>query len=65
MIGYLCMTLLASFLLRWVEKRMDGSDSYALAAEDQLAPTSGMMNHPGKGSNFDERNLEYPEGGDR
>ena len=65
MIGYLCMTLLASFLLRWMEKRMDGSDSYALAAEDQLAPTSGMMNHPGKGSNFDERNLEYPEGGDR
>ena len=65
MLGYLCMTLIASFLLRWWEKRLQGDDSYALATNDLLATTSGMMNHPGKGSNFDERNLEYTEGGDR
>ena len=28
MIGYLTLTLVFSFLLRWVEKKMDGSDSY-------------------------------------
>ena len=65
MVGYLCMTLIASFLLRWWEKKLDGDDSYSLATNDQLAPTSGMLNHPGKGSNFDERNLEYPEGGEQ
>ncbi len=65
MLGYLCMTLAASFLLRWWEKKLDGSDSYSLATNDQLATTSGMMNHPGKGSNFDERNLEYKEGEER
>ena len=65
MAGYLCMTLIASFLLRRWEKKLDGDDSYALATNDLLATTSGMMNHPGKGSNFDERNLEYTEGGDR
>ena len=36
MVGYLTMTLLASLLLRWVEKRMDGSDSYELVQEDHL-----------------------------
>lgn len=36
MVGYLSMTLIASFLLRWVEKRMDGSDSYELAQTDSL-----------------------------
>ena len=55
----------ASFLLRWWEKKLDGDDSYSLATADQLAPTSGMLNHPGKGSNFDERSLEYKEGGER
>ena len=65
MAGYLCMTLIASFLLRRWEKKLDGDDSYALATNDLLATTSGMMNHPGKGSNFDERNLEYTEGGER
>ncbi len=58
MVGYLCMTLIASFLLRLWEKKLDGSDSYSLASGDQLAPTAGMLNHPGKGSNFDERSRE-------
>ena len=61
MAGYLCMTLVASFLLRWWEKKLDGDDSYSLATGDQLAPTAGMLNHPGKGSNFDERNREFRE----
>ena len=58
MVGYLCMTLIASFLLRLWEKKLDGADSYSLATGDQLAPTAGMLNHPAKGSNFDERSLE-------
>ena len=61
MIGYLTMTLIASFLLRLVEKLMDGSDSYDLATTDTLAHTTGMANYPGTGSNFDERNLEVPK----
>lgn len=47
MAGYLTMTLLASFLLRWVEKRMDGDDSFDLALADQLTMTSGTYRHPG------------------
>ena len=61
MVGYLCMTLIASLLLRMWETKLDGDDSYALATGDQLAPTAGMLNHPGKGSNFDERNPEHDE----
>lgn len=63
MVGYLCMTLIASFLLRLWEKRLAGADSYSLATADQLAPTAGMLNHPGKGSNFDERSKEYQDAG--
>ncbi|MCI2057536.1 MAG: amino acid ABC transporter permease [Oscillibacter sp.] len=59
MIGYLTMTLLASFLLRWLEKKMDGSDSYALVQDDSLTMTAGTYNYPGHGSNFDEQSKEY------
>ena len=41
MVGYLTMTLLASLLLRWVEKRMDGSDSYDLVQTDALTQPLG------------------------
>lgn len=58
MAGYLCMTLIASVLLRRWEKKLAGDDSYTLATTDQLAPTAGMLNHPGKGSNFDEHSKE-------
>ncbi len=58
MIGYLCMTLIASLLLRKWERKLAGDDSYTLATTDQLAPTAGMLNHPGKGSNFDEHSKE-------
>ena len=59
MVGYLCLTLIASFLLRWVERRMDGSDSYELVQTDPLTMTAGTYNHPTKGSPFDERSKEY------
>lgn len=59
MVGYLTMTLIASFLLRWVERRMDGSSSYELVQEDQLTMTAGTYSHPDRGTPFDERSLEY------
>ena len=58
MIGYLTMTLLASFILRYVEKKMDGSSSYDLAQADALTMAGGTYNHPNRGTPFDERNPE-------
>ena len=59
MIGYLTMTLVASFLLRRLEKWMDGSDSYELVADDQLVMAAGTYTHPDRGTPFDERSKEY------
>ena len=59
MVGYLTMTLIASFLLRWVEKKLDGDSSYELVQVDPLTMTAGTYNHPGKGSPFDEQSKEY------
>ena len=59
MVAYLTMTLLASFLLRWMEKRLDGSDSYELVNADPLVMTAGTYSHPGKGSPTDERSKEF------
>ena len=59
MIGYLTMTLVASFLLRWVEKLMDGASSYELAQVDSLTMSAGTYSHPDKGSPFDERSKEH------
>ena len=61
MIGYLTMTLIASFLLRWVEKRMDGSSDYELVQIDSLTMTAGTYNFPDRGTPFDEHNKEYRE----
>ena len=58
MFGYLCMTLIASFLLRWVEKKLDGNSSYELAQVDPLTMSAGTYSHPDKGSPFDERSKE-------
>ena len=41
MAGYLCMTLLASLLLRLLEKKMDGRSNYELVQGDQLTLTAG------------------------
>ena len=59
MIGYLTMTLTASILLRWVEKRMDGSDSYELVQADQLVMAAGTYSHPDRTTPFDEQSKEY------
>ena len=59
MIGYLCLTLIASFLLRAVEKRMDGADSYELVNVDPLVMSAGTYSHPNRGNIFDERSKEY------
>ena len=61
MIGYLCMTLIASVILRFIERRMDGDDSYELASEYQLVMAAGTYTHPAKGSPFDEYNKEGGE----
>ena len=59
MVGYLTMTLLASFLLRWVEKKLDGSSSYELVQVDQLTMTAGTYSHPDRGTPFDEQSKEF------
>ncbi len=59
MIGYLTMTLIASFLLRWVEKLMDGASSYELVQVDALAMSAGTYSHPDRGTPFDEKSREY------
>ena len=61
MIGYLTMTLIASFILRLVEKLMDGSDSYELVQADQLTMAAGTYSHPDRGTPFDEHSKEYRE----
>ena len=58
MIGYLTMTLTASFLLRWLERRMDGDSSYELVQADQLVMAAGTYSHPSRGTPFDERSTE-------
>ncbi|MBE6879069.1 MAG: amino acid ABC transporter permease [Ruminococcaceae bacterium] len=66
MIGYLCLTLIASFLLRAVERRMDGADSYELVNVDPLVMAAGTYSHPDRSSIFDERSKEYEgKDGDR
>jgi putative lysine transport system permease protein len=66
MAGYLTMTLAASFILRWVEKRMDGPANFDLALADHLTMTSGTYRHPGhkKGHGIIDRNLQS-KGGER
>ena len=61
MAGYLCMTLVASFLLRWLEKKLDGDSSYELVEADPLTMTAGTYSHPNRGSNYDERSKEYAD----
>ena len=62
MIGYLTMTLTASLLLRWVEKRMDGDADFQLVQADQLVMAAGTYSHPDKGTPFDEHSREYTGG---
>ena len=59
MAGYLCMTLLASFLLRRFEKKLAGKSNYELVNADQLVLTAGTYSYPGEGSPFDEISKDY------
>ena len=59
MVGYLTMTLAASFLLRWVEKKLDGNSNYELVQVDQLTMTAGTYSHPDRGTPFDEQSREF------
>lgn len=59
MVGYLTLTLAFSFLLRFIERKMDGTSDYELAQDDALTMTAGTYNHPHRGSNFDERSKEF------
>ena len=61
MVGYLTLTLVSSFILRWLEKRLDGADSYELAQADQLTMAAGTYSHPNRGTPFDELSKEKRE----
>lgn len=61
--GYLCLTLLASFLLRKLEKKMAGKSNYELVNADQLVMTAGTYSLPRDASSpFDEVNKDYKGG---
>ena len=61
MVGYLSMTLLASFLLRMWEKKLDGAGSYKLVEVDSLTMTAGTYSHPDKNKACAETSREYKE----
>ena len=61
MVGYLTLTLIASFLLRFIEKLLDGADNYELVQEDALTMTAGTYSHPNRGTPFDEQSKEKRE----
>ena len=61
MVGYLTLTLAASALLRFVEKKMDGASNYDLVQTDALAMSAGTYSHPDRGTPFDERSKEFRE----
>ncbi len=59
MVGYLSMTLIASFLLRMWEKKMDGAGSYKLVEVDSLTMSAGTYSHPDKDTPFEEKSREF------
>ena len=58
MVGYLTLTLIASFALRAVEKKLDGSSSYQLAHADPLTMAAGTYSHPDRSSPYDEKSTD-------
>lgn len=61
MIIYLFMTVFFSRLLRWMEDKMDGEDSYDLATADTLAHTSGMARFKRKTNKAAVQNPPFKE----
>ena len=58
MVGYLTLTLIASFALRAVEKKLDGDSNYQLAHADPLTMAAGTYSHPDRSSPFDEKTTD-------
>ena len=58
MLGYLTMTVIASLLLRWVEKKMEGSENYELTQDDALTLSAGTYRLNKNPEDLAERNLE-------
>ena len=58
MIGYLTMTVVASILLRMVEKKMEGSANYELTSDDALTMAAGTYTLSRTPEDIHERNLE-------
>lgn len=58
MVVYLILTVTVSRILRLVERKMDGPDSYDLASTDTLAHTSGMYSYPGRTGSAEEAGKE-------
>lgn len=57
------MTLVASFLLRWIEKKLDGDNSYELVMDGQLVMAAGTYSRAGGENPFDEHSKEYGKRG--
>jgi len=55
--GYLFLTLLASFLLRKLEKKLEGSGNYELVNTDQLVLTAGTYSYSGEAP-YTEKNRD-------
>ena len=56
--GYLFLTLLASFLLRKLEKKLAGNSNYELVNTDQLVLTAGTYSFSGEAP-YDEKSKDY------
>ena len=65
MVGYLTLTLLASFGLRWLERKLDGDANYELVSGDSLAMSAGTYSHPDRSTPFDEKSKEFHSVKDR
>ena len=59
--GYLFLTLVASFLLRKLEKKLQGTSNYELVNTDQLVMTAGNYTFAGSAP-YEEKNRDYPGG---
>ncbi|MDO5436552.1 MAG: amino acid ABC transporter permease [Clostridia bacterium] len=62
MVGYLTLTLVASFLLRKLEKKLAGKGNYELVNTDQLVMTAGTYSYPDSEAPFAEQNREIGGG---
>ncbi len=56
--GYLILTLVASFLLRALERKLTGSSNYELVNTDQLVLTAGNYNYSGSAP-YEEKSRDF------